>query len=194
VVGAGSDPPSRVTRRPKRRSDALRLPLSERRRRSGSRWQGRFSVHRRRSAPGRRRPPRPRLPLDRGASTRRRARVCRLRGASSSSVVSHSSGPLRVGTTTCTASALSERFALDAAAPQIRLRAARRGDRARSSLAHASSSLGGWTIRTSQCARRATPWLTLPPSSRSMKPGSRVPTTIKSACCCSASSTISSAG
>jgi CBS domain-containing protein len=65
---------------------------------------------------------------------------------------------------------------------------------ARSSLAYASSSLGGWTIRTSQCARRATPWLTLPPSSRSMKPGSRVPTTIKSACCCSASSTISSAG
>src|SRR5581483_9647428 len=51
-----------------------------------------------------------------------------------------------------------------------------------------------WTISTSQCARRATPALTLPPSRRSRTFGSRVPTTIRSAPRCSASSTIVSAG
>ena len=50
------------------------------------------------------------------------------------------------------------------------------------------------TTRTSQCALRATPPLTLSPSSRASQLGSRVPTTIRSAPRCSASSAISAAG
>ena len=65
------------------------------------------------------------------------------------------------------------------------------GSRAAADYARAA---GGCTISTSQCACRATPWLTLPPSSRSSSPASRVPTTIRSAPCSSAISMISPTG